>query len=226
MLEQIVRTKDLIAIVKQAPLPLQQRTRKHNLVEQIPLAAIAQRPYPVILQGFPPRIVELLLTHLLHIFPRTQRLQALIHWVIIQVAHDNQLQMPVFAEQRILQSLHLAGSMNAVFLTASTRRPMVDYKAQALTGQAAVHHQEPTGQISSIALKRSGIDQLRVLHLELERVIQQSTINAPLIRPLVMHIFILSKCRLFQQVIQDPFVLHFRHTNASRSLRHFPTRKL
>ena len=83
--------------------------------------------------------------------------------------------------------------------------------------QPPVYNQKSTRQVHRIPFKRGGEYQLGICNGELLRIIQQRTVDASFVRSFIMNKLIIGNGRLTDEIRQHPAVLHFCHTNNSRT---------
>ena len=227
LLKQVIAHENFIVIIFQSFCGLKQRGRKDDLIEQIPFAAIEQSAHSLIFQRHPPGVVKVIFSHIFDVFLCPQYGKAQVHRIIVEVAHDNQFQVRIRTHQRVLQCLHLHGSVHAYRFRRPPRGPVVDYQADFITRQLAAYNQESTGFVDGISLERSGKHQCRRMGSELFGVIQQRTVDAPFVRSFIMYVSITSGSQfgLANQIVKHAPVLHLRHTDCGRPCRYFITRK-
>ena len=191
--------------------------RENNLVEKIPGTLVHQRPRTLLGENVVPRVVHIVLPHLVDILlGRQDVIHALVVRVIIHITHDDNLAVGCLGLNAFLQRLNLRRAHLTVVRPAETAGQVVDNDHDMLACHHATHGQKAAGAEIGVLLLSGDIGiELHVLHREKGRLIEQRTIDAAMVGPLDMTELVATGLQgwLGTEVCEHLSVLHLTQAN-------------
>lgn len=199
-------------------------SRYNYLIEKIPSPFIGKCSYSLV-DKLPPGIVEAVGCGIFGFLFATEHFcRRFVERVIIEVAHDNNALIGVDAPDRIgnlfRQRRSCLAEIAALFLTAQTRRPVVDDDVYRVGAELTGHAELIAGPERRITLDSQPVVG-DIDRLELTRVVKQSDVDTAAVGAVVVDYLIhpASDIPGLDKILEHTAVLYLTDTDDSRPVR-------